>query len=126
MKRPRTTPLERKLQALQNRVDRIQELSEFLKRHPALATISTLKATYGGLVGLIVEEKAFIRPQGMNTPGLRLERWFEDTFADMEPQDRLVCEEVTGLSTEELQKLLAAIPTTYELDGMEEDEQDEE
>jgi hypothetical protein len=126
LKKAKTTPQARKLQALQNRIDRIQELSDFLNKHPALAAISTLKPTYGGLVGLVIDEKAFVRPQGVNKPGMRMERWLEDTIADMESQDRLVCEEVTGLSTEELEKLLATIPARYEADDLEGDEEDEE
>jgi hypothetical protein len=78
------------------------------------------------LVGLVIDEKAFVRPQGVNKPGMRMERWLEDTFADMESQGRLVCEEVTGLSTEELEKLLATIPATYDADDLEEDEKVEE
>jgi hypothetical protein len=126
LKQAKTTPLEKKLHALQNRIDRIQELSDFLKKHPGLAAISTLKSTYGGLVGLVIDGKAFVRPQGVNKPGMRMERWLEDTFADMEPNDRLVCEEVIGLSTEELEKLLETVPAAYDPDDLEEDEENEE
>jgi hypothetical protein len=62
----------------------------------------------------------------VNKPGLRTERWLEDTFTDVELHDRLVCEDVTGLSTEELQKLLATIPDPYNPDDLEEDGEDEE
>lgn len=52
-----------------------------------------------------------------------MERWLEDTFTEVELQDRFVCEDVTGLSTEELEKLLATILDPYETeDEIEEDE----
>jgi hypothetical protein len=125
LKKAKTTPLEKKLVSLQDRVNRIQELSDFLKKHPDLAAISTLKATYGGLVGLVIDEKAFVRPQGINKPGLRMERWLED-FNDVEPQDRLISADVTGLSTEELQQLLDAIPSAYDPDDLDEEGEDGE
>jgi hypothetical protein len=126
LKKPKTTPLEKKLICLQNRVDRIQALSAFLVKHPALAAISDLKVTSGGLIGLVIDDKAFVRPQGVNKPGLRMERWLEDTFTEVELQDRIVSLDVSGLSTEELQTLLAAIPDPYDPDDLEEDEEDEE
>jgi hypothetical protein len=53
-----------------------------------------------------------------------MERWLEDTFTEVELQDRVVCEDVAQLSTEELEKLLATIPDPY---GSEDDiEEDEE
>ena len=55
-----------------------------------------------------------------------MERWLEDTFNDEELQDRLVWDDVTGLSTEELQTLLATIPDPYDPDDLEEDGEDEE
>ena len=121
--KPKTTPLEKKLVSLQNRVDRIQALADFLTKHPSLAAISNLKPASNGLMGLVIDDKAFVRPQGLNKPGLRMERWLEDTFTEVELQDRVVREDVTGLSTEELEKLLATIPDPYDtVDGIEEDE----
>ena len=72
-------------------------------------------------MGVVIDEKAFVRPQGVNKPGLRMERWVEDTYGDDGPRERLVCAEVTGLSTDELETLLAAIPTTCDPDDLEED-----
>ena len=124
MKKPKTTPLKRKLISLQNRVDKIKALADFLTQHPVIADISNLKPTSNGLMGLVIDDKAFVRPQGLNKPGLRMERWLEDTFTEVELQDRVVCEDVARLSTEELEKLLATIPDPY---GSEDDiEEDEE
>lgn len=92
--------LEKKLISLQNRVDRIQALADFLNTHPAIAPISSLKPASNGLMGLVIDDKAFVRPQGLNKPGLRMEKWPEDTFTEVELHNRVVCEEVTGLSTE--------------------------
>lgn len=118
MKKPKTAPLEKKLISLQNRIDRIQALSAFLTKHPFLAAISDLKPTSGGLVGLVIDDRAFVRPQGVNKPGLRMERWLEDTFMDGELQDRIVCDDVSALSTEALQELLATIPDTNDPDNI--------
>jgi hypothetical protein len=119
LKKPKTTPLEKKLTSLQNRIDRIQAISNLLTKHPFLAALSDLKATSGGLVGLVIDDKAFIRPQGVNKPGLRMEKWLEDSFMDEELQDRIVCDDVSALSTEALQELLATIPDTYDPDDIE-------
>lgn len=119
MKKPNTTPLEKKLASLQNRIDRIQSLSSFLTKHPFIAPISHLKSTSNGLVGLVIDDKAFVRPVGINKPGLRMEKWLEDTFMDEGLQDRIVCDDVTALSTEELQEILATIADPHEPDDIE-------
>jgi hypothetical protein len=119
LKKPKTTPLEKKLASLQNRIDRIRALSNFLTKHPFIAPISDLKPTSGGLVGLVIDDKAFVRPQGVNKPGLRMEKWLEDSFMDEELQDRIVCDDVTALSTQALQELLATIPDAYDPDDVE-------
>lgn len=116
LKKPKTTPLEKKLASLQNRIERIQALSDLLTKHPFIAPISDLKPTSGGLVGLVIGDKAFVRPQGVNKPGLRMEKWLEDSFIDEELQNRIVCDDVTALSTEALQELLATIPDAYDPD----------
>jgi hypothetical protein len=64
-------------------------------------------------MGLVIDDKAFVRPQGLNKPGLRMEIWLEDTFTEVELQDRMVCEDVSLLSTEQLEQLLATIPDPY-------------
>lgn len=122
MKKPKVTPLQKKLISLQSRIERIQALAEFLKKHPFLASISDLKPTSGGLIGLVIDDKAFVRPQGINKPELRMERWLEDSFIEAELQDRIVSEDVSGLSTEQLQALLSTIPDPYDSDDSEEDD----
>jgi hypothetical protein len=116
LKTLKTTPFEKKLISLQNRVDRIQALADFLKTHPAIATISSLKPASNGLMGLVIDDKAFVRPQGLNKPGLRMEKWMEDAFTEVELKDRVVCEDVTGLSTEELETLLGTISHPYDME----------
>ncbi len=124
MKIPKSTPLEKKLILLQRRIDRIQALADFLTKHPVIAARSDLKPTYGGLMGLVIDDKVFVRPQGLNKPGLRMERWLEDAFTEVELQDRMVCEDISGLSTEELEKLLSTMPDPYDAeDEIEEDEE---
>jgi hypothetical protein len=110
----KTTPLEKKLISLQNRIDKIQALADFLTKHPSLAAVSDLKAASNGLMGLVIDDKAFVRPPGLNKPGLRMERWLEDTFTEVELQDRIVRQDVTDLTTDELEKLLATIPDPYD------------
>ena len=125
MKKTKTTPLERKLISLQIRVDKIKAIADFLTKHPVIADISDLKPTSNGLMGLVIDDKAIVRPQGLNKPGLRMERWLEDTFTEVELKDRVVCEDVARLSTEELEKLLATIhdPYSTEDEDIEEDEE---
>ena len=123
MRKPSTTALEKKLISLQKRVARLQDLAAFLTKHPIVAARSSLKPASNGLMGLVIDDKAFVRPQGLNKPGLRMEKWLPDTFTDMELQDRIVCEDISELSPEELEKLLDTIPDPY--DPYEEIEEDE-
>lgn len=53
-----------------------------------------------------------------------MERWLEDTFTEVELQNRVACEDVAGLSTEQLEELLATIPDPYATED--ETEEDEE
>jgi hypothetical protein len=110
VKKKTTTPLERKLHSLQSRVDRINALAGFLTKHPFIADISVLKPTSNGLIGLLINEKALIRPQGLNKLGLRMELWSEDAFTELNISDRVICEDVSQFSTEQLNELLATIP----------------
>jgi hypothetical protein len=118
MKKPRTTALERKLSSLQKRIDRTKELAEFLTKHPHLAEMSDLKGAANGLMGLVIDDKAFVRPHGLNKPGLRMEKWLEDTFTEMELQERMVSEDVSQLTSDQLEDLLATIPDPYDLEDV--------
>jgi hypothetical protein len=68
LKKPKSTPLEKKLISLQRRIDRIQALADFLTKHPVIAARSGLKPASGGLMGLVIDDKVFVRPQGLKTP----------------------------------------------------------
>ncbi len=56
--------LQRKLDSIQKRIDKMQLMSDFLKRNPQIAARSTVKYLSGAYVGLVVDDKALIRPQG--------------------------------------------------------------
>jgi hypothetical protein len=75
--------------------------------------MSDLKTDFARSNGLVIGDDAFVRPPGLNKPGLRMERWLEDTFTEMDLQDRVVCEDVSQLSTEQLEKLLTIIPAPH-------------
>lgn len=122
MKKPGATALERKLSSLQKRIDRTKELADFLTRHPHLAEISDLKAISNGLMGLVIDDKAFIRPLGLSKPGLRMEKWLEDSFNEVELEDRMVSEDVSQLTSEQLNDLLASIPDPYGRENEDEEE----
>jgi hypothetical protein len=114
MKNARTTAIERKLSSLQKRIDRTKELADFLMKHPHLAEISDLKACSNALMGLVIDDRAFVRPLGPNKPGLRVEKWLEDTLAEMDLEERIVCEDVSQLTSEQLEDLLANVPDPYD------------
>lgn len=121
MKKPRASALERKLSSLQKRIDRTKELADFLTNHPHLAEMSDLKAASNGFIGLVIEDKAFVRPNGLNRPGLRMEEWLEDTFTEVELKERIVCEDVSQLTSEQLEDLLATIPDPYDQEELDDD-----
>jgi hypothetical protein len=120
MKKPRVTALQRKLSSLQSRIDRTKELADFLTRHPHLAEVSDLKATSSGLMGLVVDDRVFIRPLGLKKPGLRMEKSLEDSFTEVELEDRTVSEDVSKLTSGQLDDLLATVPNP----NSEEDEEE--
>jgi hypothetical protein len=121
MKKTRTTAIERKLSSLQKRIDRTKELADFLMKHPHLAEIGDLKAGSNGLMGLVIDDRAFVRPLGLNKPGLRIEKWPEDTFTDMELKERMVCEDASQLTSEQLEDLLATVPDPYDQEHEDDD-----
>jgi|ERR1700734_1265924 len=103
--------LKRKLDSIQKRIDKMQLMSDFLKRNPHIAARSTVKYLSGAYVGLVVDDKALIRPQGLNSDALRLERWMEDTWAEVELGDRILSRDISGLSSDELDAILMEIPS---------------
>lgn len=121
------TDLKRKLDAIQKRINKMQLMSDFLKRNPQIAARSDLKYLSGAYVGLIVDDKALIRPQGVNSNALRLERWLEDTWDEMGPENRTVSTDVSTLPSDVLEAILKDIPSPYGDDeDLEENPQEEE
>jgi hypothetical protein len=114
--------LKRKFEALENRIARLESLLDFMREHPSVAARSIVKPLSGGLVGLVVDEKALIRPEGVRKPALRLEIWMNDVLDEEEFSDRIVHGDVRNLSDEELTKMLASIPS----EGDEDEDEDEE
>jgi hypothetical protein len=50
--------------------------------------------------------------------------WLEDTFTEVERQDRVVCKDVTGLSTEELKALPATISDPHDTEDETQDDKE--
>ena len=90
-------------------------------KHPHLAEIGDLKAGSNGLMGLVIDDRAFDRPLGLNKPWLRIEKWLEDTFTDMELKERMVCEDASQLTSEQLEDLLATVPDPYDQEHEDDD-----
>jgi hypothetical protein len=95
--------LNRRLAALQRRVDLIQALMSFLEKHPAIVPYCTLKQIGNGPT-LYFEEKGFIRPVWNNGPTLRLEKYFEDWPGD--DNKSILYDDIYALSPVDLALLL--------------------
>lgn len=99
--------LNKKLRYLQNRIAMTEALMGFLKKHPAVAS-RTINWHLSNKPALQFEEKAFIRTmnvKGKNRIALRLERYAEN-FNDGDVESRVVCDDISELSREELDKVL--------------------
>lgn len=117
--------LDQKLNALGRRMDILEALAAFLKKHPAVA-LATYMWQLGNKPGLYFPEKAFIRP--VRTDGkvaLRLEKYVED-WADQEMWNRekwTVCDDISPLSRKELAEVLKKVkvdlsnPDAYDEEG---------
>jgi hypothetical protein len=116
--------LQRKLDSIQKRIDKMRLMSDFLKRNPQIAARSTVKYLSGAYVGLVVDDKALIRPQGLNSDALRLERWLEDGWDEVELEDRILSKDISGLSSDELDAMLTEIPSPNGDDASEDGEDD--
>src|ERR1035437_996560 len=113
--------LKRKIEAIEHRIARLESILQFLREHPTIGTRSNLKPLSTGLMGLVIDGKAFIRPEGVRKEALRLEIWTEDFALDYEDHsDRRVHDDVRSLSDEQLERLLASIPSEGEDDKEEE------
>jgi hypothetical protein len=116
--------LTRKLRYLQNRIALTEALMAFLKKNPAVAS-RTINWHLSNKPALYFEEKAFIRTmnvKGKNHVVLRLERYAED-FNDDDVESRVVCADISQLSPEELNKVLAKVK--IDLSKPEEEEEEE-
>jgi hypothetical protein len=119
--------LARLQKALKRRIALIELLSKFLEDNPEIASRSALKQL-GNSPGLVVEEKALVRPGGTKTFVLRLERYMEDNWQEYELNKRIVCADIARLGPQELAAILRSVkidlskPPKYE----DEDAEDEE
>lgn len=95
--------LNRRLFALQKKVDLIHALMEFLRRHPVIVSYCTLKQLRTG-AGLNFQEKCLIRPVWDGKPTLRLIRYIAEFDDDGSPT--LLHNDVTNLTLDELASLL--------------------
>jgi hypothetical protein len=117
--------LNKKLRYLQNRIAMTEALMAFLKKHPAVAS-RTINWYLSNKPALCFEEKAFIRT--MNVKGtdkvvLRLERYVED-FSDGDPENRVVCDDLSDLSPTELGKVLKKVKIDLSKTAEEDEEED--
>jgi hypothetical protein len=96
----------KRLAAIQKRIDQHQLLFNFVKDHPELHEYTNLQPMNIG-VGLEFEELGYIRAlwdKGKGRPVLRLERYIHDWEADGDK--RVAAEDISGISKEDLAKLL--------------------
>jgi len=95
--------LNRRLFALQKKVDLIHALMDFLKKHPVIVSYCTLKQLSTG-TGLNFQEKCLIRPVWDGKATLRLIRYIDEFDDDERPT--LLHKDVSDLSFDELAALL--------------------
>jgi hypothetical protein len=97
--------LNRRVAALQKKLDALQLFTLFVKNHPALHAYTDV-GHYEGTSYLRFEERGYIKAvwhKEQERPVLRLERHITD---DMNPADRIVSEDVSKLSDDELAQIL--------------------
>ena len=95
--------LNRRLFALQKKIDLIHTLMDFLKKHPTIVPYCTLKQLSTG-TGLNFQEKGLIRPVWEGKPILRLDRYIAEFDDDGSPT--VLHKDVSDLSLDELAALL--------------------
>jgi hypothetical protein len=98
--------LERKLKSLTQRVATLELIADFLKLHPEIASQCVLKPVSNGIVSLYFEDLALIRPAGLGSTALRLERYVEDLGDDSQRENRILCEDLSKLSSSKLRAVL--------------------
>lgn len=116
--------LKRKLHSFQQRIDLMQALMEFLKKHPDVAR-RTIIWHLSNKVSLQFPEKAFIRTVWTKDkkPALRLERYVDDWDQDSgDVEKRVVHPDITNLSRTELDEVLKKVQVNL---AVEEDDDEE-
>lgn len=104
--------LRRKLASLEKRVALIESLADFLRKYPSLASGTTLRDTYGGVT--LDLGRATIRPIWKQRVKLRLE-WDREEFQEEATlEERTICDDLLGLSEQEVLNLLATIDSEEE------------
>src|SRR5258707_930957 len=109
--------LKRKLHSFQNRIDLIQALMAFLRKHPDVAR-RTIIWHLSRKIALQFREKAFIRTVWTKDKriALRLERYVEDLADDAGlVQKRVVHADISGLSRRALEKVLQKVQVNLAL-----------
>ena len=117
--------LNKKLRYWQNRIALTEALMTFLKKHPEVASC-TINWSLSKKPALQFEEKAFIRTmnvKGKDRIALRLERYAED-FNDGDVESRVVCDDISELSREELDKVLKKVKVDLSKTAEEDEEED--
>ncbi len=95
----------RRVAALQKKLDALQLFVSFVKKHPILYPYTDV-GHYEGTSYLKFEERGYIKAlwhKEQERPVLRLERHITE---DMKPGDRVVSEDVSNLSDDELAHIL--------------------
>jgi hypothetical protein len=104
-----------KVKALERKKAQLHALIIFLQRHPEIAAETTLKEL-SGRTGLYFEDYAIIRPRWLKDHVvLRLEKYTTDwgeldpNYGSLDAPSRIVHEDITNLSVEELKAILNKI-----------------
>ncbi len=95
----------RRVTTLQKKLDALQLFVSFVKNHPTLYDYTDV-GQYEGMSYLRFEERGYIKPlwhKEQERPVLRLERHITE---DMNPVDRVVSEDISKLSDDELAHIL--------------------
>ena len=91
--------------ALRKKIATLQLFTDFVNNHPVLYAYTDV-GQYEGTTFLRFEERGYIKAvwnRSQERPVLRLERHITE---DMNPEERVVAEDISGLSHEELTHLL--------------------
>jgi hypothetical protein len=123
--------LKNKIRALERKKALLDALITFLRAHPDIASETVLHQLYNR-IGLYFYDTAIVRPIWVkDRVALRLEKYTEDwgdRDADYDPFDtskRTVCEDISGMSGEELERVLNRLDAELHPDEDDDEENDE-